>query len=112
MGVRLPPPLPRTGEKDSPSGDKRPGRRISKTMKLDMAEELAARKGSLTRFREYVAEVRAEMRRVTWPGKQEIYSTTVMVIITTFLFGAYFMVCDRAFSTLMLKILNYFSHRP
>ena len=80
-------------------------------MKLDMAEELAARKDALTRLREYLAEVRAEMRRVTWPSKQEIYGTTVMVIITTFLFGAYFMVCDKAFSSLMLKVLDYFSHR-
>ncbi len=80
-------------------------------MKLDMAEELAARRDIITRIREYLAEVRAEMRRVTWPSKQEIYGTTVMVIITTFLFGAYFMICDKVFSTLMLKILDYFSHR-
>jgi preprotein translocase subunit SecE len=80
-------------------------------MKLDMAEELAARKDTITRFREYLAEVRAEMRRVTWPSKQEIYGTTVMVLITTFLFGGYFMICDKAFSTLMLKILDYFTHR-
>jgi preprotein translocase subunit SecE len=80
-------------------------------MKLDMAEELAARKDIITRVREYLAEVRAEMRRVTWPSKQEIYGTTVMVIITTFLFGAYFMICDKAFSTLIFKILDYFSHR-
>ena len=80
-------------------------------MKLDMAEELAARRDMLTRVREYIGEVRAEMRRVTWPGKQEIYGTTVMVLITTFLFGAYFMICDRTFSALMLKLLDYFSHR-
>ncbi len=80
-------------------------------MKLDMAEELAARRDLLTRLREYIAEIRAEMRRVTWPSKQEIYGTTVMVIITTFLFGFYFMICDKAFSALMLKILNYFVGR-
>jgi preprotein translocase subunit SecE len=77
-----------------------------------MAEELAARRDALTRLREYISEVRAEMRKVTWPNKQEIYSTTVMVIITTFLFGGYFMICDKAFSTLMVRVLNYFSHRP
>jgi preprotein translocase subunit SecE len=81
-------------------------------MKLDMAEELAARKDTLTRLREYIAEVRTEMKRVTWPGKQEVYSTTVMVIITTFLFGGYFMLCDRIFGPLIVKVLNYFAHRP
>lgn len=81
-------------------------------MRVDMAEELAARRDALTRLREYIAEVRSEMKRVTWPSKQEIYSTTVMVVITTFLFGGYFMICDKAFGSLMLKVLNYFSHRP
>jgi preprotein translocase subunit SecE len=75
-----------------------------------MAEQLAGKRDALTRLREYVAEVRAEMRRVTWPNKQEVYSTTVMVVITTFLFGAYFMLCDNIFRPLTLKILNYFSH--
>ena len=81
-------------------------------MRVDMAEELAARRDALTRVREYLAEVRSEMKRVTWPGKQEIYSTTVMVIITTFLFGGYFMICDKAFGAFMLRVLNYFAHRP
>jgi preprotein translocase subunit SecE len=87
-------------------------RGISKTMRVDMAEELAARKDVLTRLREYIAEVRSEMKRVTWPSKQEIYSTTVMVIITTFLFGGFFMICDKAFSSLVSKVLNFFLHRP
>ncbi len=41
-------------------------------------------------FRQYASEVKIETKRVTWPGKQEIYGTTVMVILTTFLFGIYF----------------------
>ena len=76
-----------------------------------MAEELGGRRDPVTRLREYVSEVRAEMKRVTWPSKQEIYGTTVMVVVTTFLFGAYFMICDRIFGPLVLKILNHFTHR-
>jgi preprotein translocase subunit SecE len=81
-------------------------------MKLDMAEELAARRDTLTRLREYIAGVRTEMKRVTWPGKQEVYSTTVMVIITTFLFGGYFLLCDSVFRPLILRVMSYFTHRP
>ena len=76
-----------------------------------MADELGIRRDPLNRLREYVAEVRAEMRRVTWPSKQEIYGTTVMVVLTTFLFGAYFMLCDHVFGPLILKVLNHFTHR-
>ena len=28
---------------------------------------------------------------VTWPSKQEIYGTTIMVVLTTFLFGILFL---------------------
>jgi preprotein translocase subunit SecE len=75
-----------------------------------MAEEIAASKGYWTQLRDYFAEVRGEMRRVTWPGKQEIYGTTVMVILTTFLFGIYFAICDWAFRHLVGKVLQTFLH--
>ncbi len=76
-----------------------------------MAEELNIQKNPLTRLREYVADVRVEMKRVTWPSKQEIYGTTVMVVLTTFLFGFYFYICDEAFSLLVATVLKFFSHR-
>jgi preprotein translocase subunit SecE len=72
-----------------------------------MANELAINKDLMGKIKGYISDVRAEMRRVTWPGKQEVYGTTVMVIITTFLFGFYFMLCDEAFSRLVTFILNW-----
>jgi len=72
-----------------------------------MAGEIAINKDLFGRVKGYIADVRAEMKRVTWPGKQEVYSTTVMVIITTFLFGFYFMLCDQAFSHLISFVLNW-----
>ncbi len=76
-----------------------------------MAEELGVPKSPLARLAEYSTDVRTEMRRVTWPSKQEIYGTTVMVVLTTFLFGLYFAVCDVFFRNLVGKILNFFTHR-
>jgi preprotein translocase subunit SecE len=72
-----------------------------------MGGELAINKNLWNSVKVYISEVRAEMRRVTWPGKQEVYGTTVMVIITTFLFGFYFMLCDEGFSRLVSFILNW-----
>ena len=72
-----------------------------------MANELAAGKEVAGKIVTYIQDVRAEMKRVTWPGKQEVYGTTVMVIITTFLFGFYFMLCDEVFSRLMNYVLNW-----
>ncbi len=68
-------------------------------------------KGAWQQFRHYVSEVKIETKRVTWPGKQEIYGTTVMVVLTTFLFGIYFALCDMAFKRAMGSLLNYLLHR-
>ncbi len=76
-----------------------------------MAEELTLAKSAVDRARDYLTGVRVEMRRVTWPSKQEIYGTTVMVILTTFLFGFYFWICDSVFSNLVAKLLGFFLHR-
>jgi preprotein translocase subunit SecE len=75
-----------------------------------MADELTLQKNFLQRVREYVSDVRVEMKRVTWPSRQEIYGTTVMVILTTFLFGFYFYICDGVFSVLSRRVLNFFLH--
>jgi len=68
-------------------------------------------KGVWQQVRQYASEIRIETKRVTWPGKQEIYGTTVMVILTTFLFGIYFWFCDQAFQYAVSRVLRYFMHR-
>lgn len=76
-----------------------------------MAEEITIQKSFLDRTRDYFGEVRVEMKRVTWPGRMEIQGTTAMVIITTFLFGFYFWICDNVFSYLVRNVLNWLTHR-
>ena len=76
-----------------------------------MAEELGLSKNAFTRMRDYFTDVRTEMKRVTWPGKQEVYGTTVMVIFTTFVFAFYFAICDYAFRFGIQQALNYFLGR-
>ena len=41
------------------------------------------------RSREFLGEVRNEMKRVTWPSRGEVYATTVVVILTSVFFGLY-----------------------
>jgi preprotein translocase subunit SecE len=36
------------------------------------------------RLREFLKEVRSEMRKVWWPGWPEVQSTTIVVVITVF----------------------------
>ena len=49
-------------------------------------------------LKEFFAEVKSELKKVTWPGKQEVYSTTLVVLATTFFFGFYLYALDLLFS--------------
>ncbi len=76
-----------------------------------MADEITLQKNYWKQVREYFDDVRTEMKRVTWPGRQEVYGTTVMVILSTFLFAAYFALCDYGFRSLVQRVLDLFLHR-
>ena len=41
------------------------------------------------RSRRFLAEVKNEMARVTWPSRKEVYATTLVVILTSAFFGVY-----------------------
>lgn len=48
----------------------------------------------------FFREVRSELKKVTWPGKKEVYATTVVVIVTTLFFGFYLFLLDLGLSWL------------
>ena len=45
-------------------------------------------------IKEFYTETRHEMQRVTWPTREQVQSTTLVVIVTVFFFGAFFYVAD------------------
>ena len=57
----------------------------------------------------YVEELQAEMRRVTWPSWEAVRATTTVVIAAVFAFGAYFYVVDLAISRFINKIFATFA---
>jgi preprotein translocase subunit SecE len=48
----------------------------------------------LARMTEFFKDVRSEMKKVSWPGKKEVYGTTVVVIMAVFFFGVYLGLLD------------------
>ena len=62
--------------------------------------------GKLAQLRTFFSEVKAELKKVTWPGKAEVYATTVVVIVTTVFFGFYLFGLDIVFSRLAALILK------
>jgi len=62
---------------------------------------------SISRFRSFLTEVRAEFSKVTWPGRKEVYATTLVVLLTTFFFGFYLYGLDLALSYLAAELTNF-----
>ena len=57
----------------------------------------------------FFSEVMSEMRKVTFPGRDEVVGTTVVVIITSLVFAAFLYVADFAIVKAYEQILKVFS---
>ena len=61
------------------------------------------------RLRQFLHDVRVEMKQVNWPSRQDVWSTTIVVIITVAFFGIYFAITDSLFSKGSAWLLHYFN---
>ena len=63
-----------------------------------VAEQTGSALGPLktgpARLGEFLKDVRSEMRKVVWPGREDVQTTTIVVIVTVFIFAAYFALVD------------------
>jgi len=59
--------------------------------------------------KDYVNELKLEMRRVTWPTRKQVESTTGVVIFSVFAFAAYFWVVDGVLGRAIRDVLNFFT---
>jgi len=57
-------------------------------------------------LRTFLTEVRSELKRVTWPPKTEVYPTTIVVIVTTIIFGVLLYAVDVVFSNGLAALLK------
>ena len=55
----------------------------------------------------FLKDVRSEMRKVVSPTRQEVQSTTLIVIATVFIFAAYFAVTDYIFGQGITRLIQY-----
>ena len=63
------------------------------------------------RAKTFYNDVRTEMRKVTSPTFKEIQSTTIVVIITVFIFGVYFWIVDNAIGHAIDWVLHSLTRR-
>jgi len=60
------------------------------------------------RIKSFYNDVRTEMRKVTSPSWKEVQATTLVVVITVFIFAVYFAVIDYFIQHGVTYLFNYF----
>jgi preprotein translocase subunit SecE len=85
-----------------------------KTVTVDTDDSFGGRaRESVTgwwgRSRRFLAEVRNEMGRVTWPSQKEVYATTIVVILFSVAMGVYLWGVDIVLDRSLRWVYKLFS---
>ena len=84
----------------------------SAAIQISSGDGLGARlKAWPQRAKSFYQDVRTEMKKVTTPSRKEVQATTVVVIITVFLFGFYFWLVDNSIARIIDTVMRHFTHR-
>jgi preprotein translocase subunit SecE len=60
------------------------------------------------RLRAFLGEVVVETKKVSWPNRREVVSTTTVVIIASFIFGTFLYLCDFVLLFLTRNVFKFF----
>ena len=59
----------------------------------------------VTTTKDFWRDTNAEMKKVTWPGRNEVVGTTVIVLVTTIVFSVFLWICDYGFGQAIVWLL-------
>ncbi len=62
--------------------------------------------GLYDQARDFLTDVRAEMRKVVVPNRKEVQATTTVVLVTVFVFALYFWIVDTVFNFGLTKLMD------
>ena len=64
--------------------------------------------GSIEGTKEFLHDVRVEMKQVTWPSRDDVVSTTGVVIATVAFFGVFLAIVEKLAQMGLDRLLKYF----
>jgi preprotein translocase subunit SecE len=62
------------------------------------------RVGPVGRLAQFLRDVRAEMKRVSWPTANEVKNTTIITLVAVIFFAIYLFLVDRVWSFLLVQL--------
>ena len=64
--------------------------------------------GSIEGTKEFLHDVRVEVKQVTWPSRKDVISTTGVVIATVAFFGVFLAIVEKLAQLGLDRLLKYF----
>jgi len=61
----------------------------------------------LEKVKKFLNETRVEMRKVTWPTRQELKDSTKIVIVATFIVTVFIGIIDQLLTLIIRKLLGW-----
>ena len=77
-----------------------------------MAKQMTAdetRPGIITRIQEFFDDVVTEMKKVTWPTREDLIASTKVTLFLLLIMAAIIFVYDRVFGFIIMMILSFAS---
>ena len=68
-------------------------------------------KATPARLGAFLKDVRSEMRKVISPSRAEVQATTITVLVTVFVFAAYFWLVDTIIGSAIASLLHKLTQR-
>jgi preprotein translocase subunit SecE len=68
-------------------------------------------KATPARLGAFLKDVRSEMRKVISPSRAEVQATTITVLVTVFVFAAYFWLVDTLIGSAITSLLHKLTQR-
>jgi len=88
---------------------KAPAKQGRASARARAAQARPAAKGEKRGIARFMRDVRVEMGKVTWPTRQDLVQSTIVVLVAVAIAAAFTYLCDLAFSNLIDQALNLIS---
>ncbi|MCK8115660.1 preprotein translocase subunit SecE [Anaerosoma tenue] len=72
---------------------------------MGQGKKSAAKPGVFKRIGQYFKDVKGELKRVVWPSRQEVLSSSVIVVVTLIFFVLFTLVIDNISSFVFIDVL-------
>jgi preprotein translocase subunit SecE len=91
-------------ETDNPGAEIPGSGRLAGRSQGEAKHRASTQSGRIAQLGQFIRDVRAELKRVSWPTAKEVKNTTIITLIAVVFFAVYLFSVDRVWSFLLTQL--------